>query len=123
LQRNSRLATSLTMAALSALLTLGLILIVGRYEGSATVEAPAITSTTQQGASVIPVNPVVAKPSPAATTHSHPLTNREPLVNTTLSEPTNAGSSTTKPVHRPHHNEDEDYVAPNTYVYYGTGKR
>lgn len=119
LQQNSRLATSLAMAALSALLTLGLILIIGHYQPSANAEAPAVTSTPQQGVSAIPTNRLVAKPSPVSSAHSGSLANSAPVVNTTLREPANHRPATTKLARRPHHNEDEDYVAPDTYVYYG----
>lgn len=122
LQQNSRLATSLAMAALSALLTLGLILMVGQYQPSANADAPAVKSTQPQSMGVIPANLTKAKPSPASSVHSAAATKRSPGVNTALRTPANAAAATTKTAHRPHHNEDEDYVAPNTYVYYGTNR-
>lgn len=116
LQQNSRLATSLAMAALSALLALGLILVIGHYQPSASAEAPAAISTPSQGTTTVPANTDTAKPSPVSGVH-RAATKRSPVVNTSLRTPAN--SSAAKTVRRPHHNEDEDYVAPDTYVYYG----
>jgi hypothetical protein len=116
-QKNSRLATSLAMAALSALLSLGLILMVGRYQPSANAGPPAVTSTRPQSAAAIPAN--TAKPSPASSPHYVPATKRAPVVNMVLRTPAHAAAAKTKIVRRPHHNQDEDYVAPDTYVYYG----
>jgi hypothetical protein len=112
LQQNSRLSTSLAMAALSALLTLGLILIVSRYQ-------PSANATQPQSTAAIPANPVKAKPSPASGVRSEAATKQSPVVNTALRAPANAAAATTKTARRPHHSEDEDYVAPDTYVYYG----
>jgi len=119
-QQNSRLATSLAMAALSALLTLGLILIVGRYQPSASAKAPAAISTPPRGTTTVPANADTAKPSPVSGVHRAAATKRSPVVNTALRTPAVAAARTTKSAHRPRHNEDEDYVAPDTYVYYGT---
>lgn len=116
LQQNSRLATSLAMAALSALLTLGLILMIGHYQPSANADVPAVTSTQPQSTAAIPAK---AKPSPARSVHSAAAMKGSPVVNTALRTPANAAAATTKTARRPHHNEDEDYVAPDTYVYYG----
>lgn len=118
LQRNSRLVTSLAMAALSALFTLGLIIIVGHYQPSANADVPGI-APTRQSAATIPTTPVVAKPSPTRTANSAAATKAVPVVNTALRTQEKVVPVKTKTVRRPHHNEDEDYVAPDTYVYYG----
>jgi hypothetical protein len=118
LLKNSRLSTSLAMATLSALLTLGLILMVGRYQPSANAGTPTVTSTQSKNTAGIPANTVKAKPSPASGVHSAAATNGSPVVNTALRTPANAARAKTT-ARRPRHNEDEDYVAPDTYVYYG----
>jgi hypothetical protein len=120
IRREPRLWTSLAMGALSALLTLGLISAVrpyapgrdssnraGRSQQSpiqpASLIAPqtALASTRQTAKSrrnnSAELTPAATKPSPVATT----------------SKPKPAPS-------RVHHNDDEDYVAPNSYHYYGS---
>jgi len=118
LNRDSRLVTSLAMAGLSALLTLGLIVGVGRYQPSASASGPAITPTRQQG-SATPAHPVSAKPSSTRNTHSVPLTKQAPVVNAALQTPVQPATSKQSSARRARHNPDEDYVAPDTYVYYG----
>jgi hypothetical protein len=119
LQRDSRLVTSLAMAGLSALLTLGLIVGVGRYQPSASASGPAITSTQQPGVVTIPAHPIAAKPSPTRNAHSAPLTKHAPVVNASLQTPIHPDAPKPPSARHPHHNPDEDYVAPDTYVYYG----
>jgi hypothetical protein len=119
LQRESRLVTSLAMAGLSALLTLGLIVVVGRYQPSASASGPAITSTQQQGVVTIPAHPIAPKPSPSRNADSAPLTKQSPVVKASLQTPIHPEPPKPPSARRPHHNADEDYVAPDTYVYYG----
>jgi hypothetical protein len=134
LQRNSRLATSMTMAGLSAVLTLGLILIVSRYQPSANAGTRAVTSTQpQRTLAVQPVSssqteslpsqkaePTSAKPAVSAPVPAGQTSSPKPsaVVSTALRAPIPPQS---KPVatRRPHRNADEDYVARDTYVYYG----
>jgi len=117
LRQNSRLATSLAMAALSALLMLGLILVIGHSQPSASADAAAVTSRQSQGAPAAPANPATVKPLVgAAPISAHPAKS-SPVVNTALRTPGNTPA--VKTIHRPHRNEDTDYVAPDTYVYYG----
>jgi outer membrane receptor for ferric coprogen and ferric-rhodotorulic acid len=118
LRQNSRLATSLAMAALSALFTLGLIVTVGRYQPSANANVSGI-APTRQSAATVPATPVVPKPSPTRTANSEPAAKPATVVNTALRTQEKIAPPRTKTVRRPHHNEDEDYVAPDTYVYYG----
>ena len=120
IRREPRLWTSLAMGALSALLTLGLISAVRPYSPgrNSSNSASQTESNPMQPASLIAPQtalagtrqttkfsrndaavqkPAPAKPSPVATT----------------SKPKPAAS-------RVHHNDDEDYVAPNSYHYYGS---
>jgi hypothetical protein len=112
-QRNSRLATSMGMAGLSALLALALVLTVRRYQ------------PTPVGASSEPVkvnSASTASVTPAATGHhGRPAKGtvkiqREPIVRASTIE---RDKPTTKPARRrSHHNPDEDYVARDTTTYY-----
>jgi hypothetical protein len=61
----------------------------------------------------------VAKPSPTRTPNSATAMKPVPVVNAVLRSQEKIAPLKTKTVRRPHHNEDEDYVAPDTYVYYG----
>jgi hypothetical protein len=127
LQRNSRLATSMTMAALSAVLTLGLILIVSRYQPSASAGTRVVISPPQQRSSV--AQPVHSEPSKSFASNSAQsapvpagnVSSAKPsaVVSTTLRAPIRSSQSKPVATRRPHHNEDEDYVARDTYVYYG----
>jgi hypothetical protein len=119
LNRESRLLTSLAMAGLSAILTLGLILIVGRYQPSASAGGPGVTPAHQQSDVTILTHPVAAKPSPTRDAHSVPVKPEAPVVKTALQTPIQTAAPKQSNARRPHHNPDEDYVAPDTYVYYG----
>jgi hypothetical protein len=119
LQRDSRLVTSLAMAGLSALLTLGLIVGVGRYQPSASAGGPGTTSTPQYDAVTIPAHPIAAKPSPTGKAQPEALMKQSPVVNTSLQTPIHPSATKPPSARRAHHNADEDYVAPDTYVYYG----
>lgn len=125
LNRNWRLATSVSMAALSALLALGLILLVSRYQPAS--HADDTTSFQQNGpapATQQAVAPVSAKTTPSKTSPAASAPRKTPpVVNAAQRTPDEsvAASAThqSAPAHRAHHNADEDYVARDTYVYYG----
>jgi hypothetical protein len=127
LQRNSRLATSMTMAALSAVLALGLILLVSRSQPSASAGTRAVISPQQQRSSVPqPVHSEPSKSFASNSAQSAPLpagnissAKASAVVSTALRAPIKPSRSKAA-APRPHHNEDEDYVARDTYVYYGT---
>ena len=126
LQRNSRLATSMTMAALSAVLTLGLILLVSRSQPSASAGTRVVISPPQQRSSA--AQPVHSEPSKSFASNSGQsapvpagnISSAKPsaAVSTALRTPIKPSRSKAA-ARRPHPNEDEDYVARDTYVYYG----
>ena len=127
LRQNSRLAASMAMAALSAVLTLGLILLVSRYEPAANAGANSMTTPQPEpisGAHTLPRQRHQAqsvkshKPGPASadrTVSAKPSA----VVSTSLHADVKPAQSTAVTARRPHRNQDEDYVARDTYVYYG----
>jgi hypothetical protein len=126
LNRNWRLATSVSMAALSALLTLGLILLVSRYQPTPAADDKAgpvqvlNVSAPVSKEQAVPVSAKSTLPKPPAMPASRITPNQ---VNTALHvSDVSTGSSATHRsavAHRTHRNADEDYVARDTYVYYG----
>jgi hypothetical protein len=119
-RREPRLWTSLAMAALSALLTLGLISAVRPYSPGR--NSSNKTSRSEQS----PIQPasLIAPQTALASTRR---TVRPSRNNTAAQTPTPTKPSpvatTSKPkqaTSRVHHNDDEDYVAPNSYHYYGS---
>jgi hypothetical protein len=112
LLHDSRLWTSIAMAALSALLVLGLISTVRHY---ATDDLPSHLSHADSS----PVSnlPPAAKIAPLKPTANrvHPV---QKVSRARLTQPKRIDRAPViKP--KPRHNEDDDYVARDTYVYYG----
>ena len=129
-RRDSRLWASLAMGGLSALLALGVISVL-RHQGSGkqllpraqeTVDAATPSPTIQP----TPLQPVIspavtaAKPSPAADGRRENHGSATPMSAEVQKGSSVSPSSAKK--HRPRHkNVEDDYVAADTYVYYGAG--
>ena len=118
-RKNARLATSMTMAILSALLALGLIVATRRYYPAAHAEArgSARPAATADSTPIEPRNPAPAK----AAESSAP---KPRLTKAAVGQSVKAGSvvqaAERKPIRkRAHRGGNDDYVAPDTYVYYG----
>lgn len=130
LQQNSRLVTSMALAGLSALLALGMILTVNRYQpghssasqnsyGSFQPSASAATVTTSKPAATTTTpEPTAAstKPSAGRSTHARVFDSRTiKIAHTTVKT-----AAVRKPIHqRTNRRVDDDYVARDTYVRYG----
>ena len=117
-QRDPRLWTSLAMAALSALLTIGLISAVRPY-------SPGQNSSTKPSrAEQSPLQPasLIAPQTALASTRQTTKPRRNNSAEVAPNKPSPVASqSKPNPVTRPaHRNSDEDYVAPNSYHYYGS---
>jgi len=118
-RRDSRLWTSLAMAALSALLTLGVISAISH-------QAPAgsrRSSATRPSAPATPtMNPagLIAPRTALASTRQN--ANSAPVKGSTQAKPSpvDTDNPPSTAARRAHHNDDEDYVAPDTYHYYGS---
>jgi hypothetical protein len=119
-RRDPRLWTSLAMAALSALLTLGLISAVRPY-------SPGLNSSNKTSRSEpSPIQPasLIAPQTALASTRQtgKPFRNNAAVQKPTPAKPSPV-ATTSKPkqaTSRVHHNDDEDYIAPNSYHYYGS---
>ena len=131
-QRDSRLWASMGMAALSALLALGFISAVRHY-GPDRVEAQptstkvsgvaATTTAAQSHSGVLPKPKTIAKTddpkrSPIATTQA---IKQAPVASPPVVVPQKKEvSALSTPKHRVRHiSEEDDYVAKDTYVFYG----
>jgi len=129
LQRDSRLWASVAMGGLSALLALGVISALRHYGSGKellpptrqTVDAATPSPTTQP-----PLQPVLSreattqKPSPASAGRRA----NDAAARPATSEVQKSASATSSPAskHRARHKSaEEDYVAADTYVYYGVG--
>lgn len=134
-ERDSRLWASMGMAALSALLALGFISAVRHYgpdrveaQPTAALAIPATPMKAEQSRSVVPSKPSTIvkssdpKPSPIAKAHAlkQVAVASAPIV---VSQKKKAQVASTQK-HRVRRNtEEDDYVAKDTYVFYGsTGK-
>jgi hypothetical protein len=130
LRRDSRLWASLAMGGVSALLALGMISVL-RHQGSdkkllprpqETVDAATPSPTTQPLPSQprISAEPTVGKPSPAVDGKpgNHSSAGLAPSV---VQKDTPVSPSRAKKHRARHRTEEDDYVAADTYVYYGVG--
>jgi hypothetical protein len=135
IQRDSRLWTSMGMAALSALLALVFISTMRRY-GPDRVEAqPTSTMPSAAGAKAVQSNPMVpSKPSTTAKSIApkpSPIAQTQTTKQATMTSPAAVApqkkevAAVSTPKRRVRHiSEEDDYVAKDTYVFYGSsGKR
>ena len=116
MRRDSRLWISMGMAALSALLAL---LVISGVRGYAPDASPSKVSRNVS-ATAVPQPAAIAatKPSPAATSRNSKAV--APVVKrASLSTPARKIASPQVTRKKMHHREEDDYVAKDTYVYYG----
>lgn len=116
-RRDSRLWTSLAMAALSALLTLGVISAIRHQApgGSRSATRPSAPATPA-------MNPAGLIAPRTALASMRPDAKNAPVKGSTQAKPSPDGTDNRPSAapRRTHHNDDEDYVAPDTYHYYGS---
>lgn len=117
-RQNARLVNSLAMAALSALLVWGLIVTLRHHDpaSKAARNDARHATVTANSASAAPAKAVAAKgassavkPNPA-TAASHASKKPSPIVQAADRKPMRKAAQ---------HRANDDYVAPDTYVYYG----
>jgi hypothetical protein len=120
IRREPRLWTSLGMGALSALLTLGLISAVRPYSpgrNSSNRASQTGSSPVEPASLLAPQTALASTRQTAKASHNNAAAQKlapaKPSPVATQSKP----NPVTRP---PHHNDDEDYVAPNSYHYYGS---
>jgi hypothetical protein len=119
LARNSRLWASLALGAVSALIVMGIFITARHYaQASLPSKRNASASSTQSGNAAAPttVAPVMVNTHNGASAQTS-----LPPITLTKAKPTprKLSRAAVAPHRRIHHNEDEDYVAKDTYVYYG----
>lgn len=122
MRRDSRLWTSVAMAALSALFAVGVISAVNHNAPRAHASNKSVANSGE--GSSIATNPIVVVAPRAA---SHDLTKAIPSTSRRSSHHSveassseiQANSSRRETTRRAHHLTDDDYVAPNTFHYYG----
>jgi hypothetical protein len=127
LPRDSRLWASVAMGGLSALLALGVISALRHYgpgkgflkPATETVDAAAPSPTTQPPSRPVPREAITEKPSPlAGGSRKDNLVATKPVAPETQLKENASPSHARKPRVRRNTDED-DYVAADTYVYYG----
>jgi hypothetical protein len=135
--RDSRLWMSMAMAGLSALLALGFVTALTRYQpdGSPNVVAaahsphPATSIKPAELASISPVSntavsPTAQRPSPAVRKKNAAARHTNVAASKPVKPAATRPPSTKRPSRKTHSSEDDDYVAKDTYVLYGgNGKR
>jgi hypothetical protein len=118
LSRNSRLWTSLALSALSALAVMGIFSTARHYAKASlpSTRAATISSTKNADTAAVVVPLTVKAPSRVSDIHtSHPQSvSAKPKP---AKPKIQAGTVPSR--HKIRRNEDEDYVAKDTYVYYG----
>jgi hypothetical protein len=123
---DSRLLRSMTMALCTALLALGLVSS-ARHYGNASLPSRLVHSSTPQAPAVATLPTVIstkptsvrnesaAKEQGASTVRPRPMPTARPA-------PTAQSMQTARPRPKPRRGEDDDYVARDTYVYYGDSR-
>jgi hypothetical protein len=114
-QQDSRLWTSMAMAGLSAVLAL---VLVSALRGYSPDNTPSKVSASTPATPISPPGIAAAEPSHVGATssqaHASPLVKR-----TSVSTPVSQTSPRKIVRRRVRHHEEDDYIARDTYVYYG----
>ena len=133
--RDSRLWTSMTMAGLSALLAHGFVSALTRYQPNGSPDVVAAAHSPDMAASIKPaeltsVPPVVSKvaasprvqrPSPAVRPQRDAAAKRTVMATSKLAKPAAMRPASSKrPDRKTRISDDDDYVAKDTYVLYGS---
>jgi len=120
-RRDSRLWTSLAMAALSALLTLGVISAINHQAPAGSTRSSATHPSAPAAPAMNPAG-LIAPQTALASTRQNAKNVNAPVKSPTQAKPSPAGTDNppSTSARRAHHNGDEDYVAPDTYHYYGS---
>jgi hypothetical protein len=119
IRREPRLWMSMTMAALSALLTLAVISAVSHYAPGADASNKAVANPSKYDSGVI--NPkIVVGPRTSGTNTEASGSPRSVASRRAKPASGQENSKPTTTTRRAHGNPNEDYVAPDTYHYYGT---
>ena len=116
IRREPRFWTSLAMAVLSALLTLGVISAVSHYAPGADASNKAVANPPSRDSIVINPTVVVGPGTAARTPKASAAASVRSVAKPSPSQENGAQKTATRPAHR---DPDDDYVAPNTYHYYG----
>lgn len=120
---DSRFWASMTMAAIAAIIALVIVSVVPHY---AARSLPSRLLNTNPSVDANVTTPVDAVPAPARKAAATPLkTATASGTQTMSSKTTSAKANSAKPAAtpKPKHAVYDDYVAPNTYKYYGTGSK
>ncbi len=131
--RDSRLWMSMVMAGLSALLAVGVISTLSRYQpgsspavvgaqspDTATNIKPAELASTPPGVSKAAASSMVQRPSPSLRTQMNAAEKHTEVAAPKPAKPASTKPApSTRPNRKMHNSEDDDYVAKDTYVVYG----
>ncbi len=115
---NSRLWNSMGMAALLALLVLGVISSVHRYATTLDTPKHIDRHTPSDMSPVIPATRGISQPRRSTVAHANGT-----AASAVVATPASTFASRKRRIHKTRLREDDDYVARDTYIYYGnTGK-
>jgi hypothetical protein len=114
---DSRFWSSMTLSAIAALIVLAIVSMVPHY---AAKSLPSQILNTNPSVSASVAAPVTAPAPHAEKTTPRKTGNAQPAQEKPVSRKTAATPATTP---KPHRAADDDYVAPNTYKYYGNGSK
>lgn len=120
---DSRFWASMTMSAIAAIIALVIVSVVPHY---AAKSLPSRILNTNPSVNADVASPVAAAPAPVHKTVApvrKTTTAASTQTTTAKNEPLKTGSSKSAATVRPKHVVDDDYVAPNTYKYYGTDSK
>jgi hypothetical protein len=136
--RDSRLWMSMAMAGLSALLALGFVTVLPRYQPDSSPNVVAaehspdivpsighagLTSGPRVASNAV-ASPTVQRPSAAVRKKNAAAKSNNVAVSKPVKPAATKPVSTKRPSRKTHNSEDDDYVAKDTYVQYGSnGKR
>ena len=123
---DSRLLTSMTMALCTALLALGLVSSARRY-GNASLPSHLVHSSRPQAAAVATSPTVTSTKATSVRTESstkkqEARTVRPRPMPTARPAPTARSVQAARPRPKPRRSEEDDYVARDTYIYYGDAR-
>lgn len=120
---DSRFWASMTMAAIAAVIALMIVSVVPHY---AAKSLPSRMLNTNPSVSADVATPVAAAPAPVHKTVApvrKAATAGSTQASTAKNEPLKSTTSKSAAGAKPKHVVHDDYVAPNTYKYYGTGSK
>jgi hypothetical protein len=116
---DSRFWSSMTLAAISALIVLGIVSVVPNYAAKS-LPSRILSPNSSANASVAAPVVLAAPPQAGPSQTSKPAVKKAAEPKPADQKPASPKAAAPPKAHR---SADDDYVAPNTYKYYGNGSK